>query len=277
MLLPSYRKWSWVICPAVWVIIKATVTLPHVWISGTDWTPTPGLWEGSGKSTRSGVIKTQAQTAHRLLDLGQVTLTSSVSIFLIWKLGQYLCLPLRITMRKWGNVIQEHQCNVPDLMRMHITGGPGCPFNLEILESGIGILAYWKYSSIWKPEAAWDRNVQAYWLFQERLDWVNGEHLPLKDRKFRDQCLGSHVHVPWGFTWADVWWWRGWGTHRIKWVSMFSSSPTHLAPHSKVGLALGPRENSLALVLSKRFPSYRDPEYIRQREIKKKEKEIMDG
>lgn len=58
---------------------------------------------------------------------------------------------------------------------------------------------------------------------------------------------------------------------------MFSSSPTHLAPHSKVGLALGPRENSLALVLSKRFPSYRDPEYIRQREIKKKEKEIMDG
>ena len=58
----------------------------------------------------------------------------------------------------------------------------------------------------WKPEAAWDRNVQAYRLLQGRLHWVNGESLSLKGRTFKDQCPGSYVQVPWGFTRADVRW-----------------------------------------------------------------------
>lgn len=75
----------------------------------------PGPWEHRLQSDKN--------TGSRLgyaarLDWGQVKLPSLSLSFPIWKLGQYLCLPLWITVRKWDSV----QCSVSHLVRI-----PGCP------------------------------------------------------------------------------------------------------------------------------------------------------
>lgn len=85
------------------------------WMRGKRTEGGPGPWEHrlqSDKNTGSCL-----GYAARL-DWGQVKLPSLSLSFPIWKLGQYLCLPLWITVRKWDSV----QCSVSHLVRI-----PGCP------------------------------------------------------------------------------------------------------------------------------------------------------